>query len=256
MSSNQQTAPGELDFTRVFEAPRELVFRCMIDPRHLTHFWGPVGVSAPVDRIRVDPRPGGVFETVMVNDADGSEYPTKATYLEVTEPERLVWREEYSGMTVTATAGHAPPERAEPLETTRRRPSRRADPRRHPRPGHHRRPRPRPPGPGRAPAHRPAHDHHPEKPQALRPGLTGIELRATDIDWSFGSGAPLSGPAQDLALALCARKLPTGSKAPRPAPRPPGRPLHRQPALNRTRTTPEGLLWLLATLTIRRTTCT
>jgi uncharacterized protein YndB with AHSA1/START domain len=103
MSSNQQTAPGELDFARVFEAPRELVFRCMIDPRHLTHFWGPVGVSAPVDRIRVDPRPGGVFETVMVNDADGSEYPTKATYLEVTEPERLVWREEYSGMTVTAT---------------------------------------------------------------------------------------------------------------------------------------------------------
>ena len=38
MSSNQQTAPGELDFTRVFAAPRELVFRCMIDPGHLTHF--------------------------------------------------------------------------------------------------------------------------------------------------------------------------------------------------------------------------
>jgi uncharacterized protein YndB with AHSA1/START domain len=103
MSSNQQTAPGELDFTRVFAAPRELVFRCMIDPSHLTHFWGPVGVSAPVERIRVDPRPGGVFETVMVNDADGSEYPTQATYLEVTEPERLVWRETRSGMTVTAT---------------------------------------------------------------------------------------------------------------------------------------------------------
>ena len=40
--------------------------------------------------------------------------------------------------------------------------------------------------------------------------LTGIELRASDIDWSFGSGAPLSGPAQDLALALCDRKLPAG----------------------------------------------
>ena len=103
MSSNQQTAPGELDFTRVFAAPRELVFRCMIDPSHLTHFWGPAGVSAPVERIRVDPRPGGVFETVMVNDADGSEYPTRAIYLEVTEPERLVWREEHSGMMVTAT---------------------------------------------------------------------------------------------------------------------------------------------------------
>ncbi len=40
--------------------------------------------------------------------------------------------------------------------------------------------------------------------------LTGIELRASDIDWSFGSGEALSGPAQELALALCHRKLPAG----------------------------------------------
>src|ERR1700744_5089244 len=101
--SNEQTAPGELDFTRVFDAPRELVFSCMIDPAHLAHFWGPAGTSAPAERIHVDPRPGGVFETVMVNDADGSEYPTRATYLEVTEPERLVWREAHRGMGGTAT---------------------------------------------------------------------------------------------------------------------------------------------------------
>lgn len=104
MSNDQQTAPGELDYTRVFHAPRELVFRCMIDPEHLTNFWGPAGTSAPVERIHVDPRPGGAFETVMVNDADGSEYPTQATYVEVTEPERLVWKEAHSGMTVTATS--------------------------------------------------------------------------------------------------------------------------------------------------------
>jgi uncharacterized protein YndB with AHSA1/START domain len=94
---------GELDITRIFDAPRELVFRCMITPEHLAHFWGPVGVSAPLDRITVDPRPGGVFETVMVNDADGSEYPTSAVFLDVTEPERLVWQEKHSGMTVTST---------------------------------------------------------------------------------------------------------------------------------------------------------
>lgn len=41
-------------------------------------------------------------------------------------------------------------------------------------------------------------------------GLNGIELRADDIDWSFGSGAPVSGPAQGLALVLCGRKLPAG----------------------------------------------
>ena len=57
--------PGadELIFTRVFDAPRDLVFRCMIEPEHLTHFWGPAGVSAPLDKISVDARPGGVFES-------------------------------------------------------------------------------------------------------------------------------------------------------------------------------------------------
>jgi uncharacterized protein (TIGR03083 family) len=40
--------------------------------------------------------------------------------------------------------------------------------------------------------------------------LTGIELRASDISWSTGSGAPLTGSAQDLALAACGRKLPAG----------------------------------------------
>jgi uncharacterized protein YndB with AHSA1/START domain len=101
--NEQTTAPGELNFTRRFDAPRELVFRCLIEPEHLTHFWGPAGVSAPVEHIKVDPRPGGVFETVMVNDADGSQYPTRAVYVEVMEPERLVWTESHSGMTVTAT---------------------------------------------------------------------------------------------------------------------------------------------------------
>src|SRR6266568_803332 len=103
MSMTDQTAPDELVYTRVFDAPRELVFRCLIEPEHLTHFWGPAGVSAPAGQIKVDPRPGGVFETVMVNDADGSQYPTRAVYAEVVEPERLVWTETHSGMTVTAT---------------------------------------------------------------------------------------------------------------------------------------------------------
>jgi uncharacterized protein YndB with AHSA1/START domain len=92
-----------LHITRVFDAPRELVFSCLIDPEHLTHFWGPTGVSAPLDQITVDARPGGAFTAVMVNDADGSTYPTSARYLEVSAPERLAWIEDHSGMTVTAT---------------------------------------------------------------------------------------------------------------------------------------------------------
>lgn len=41
-------------------------------------------------------------------------------------------------------------------------------------------------------------------------GLDGVELRADDLDWSFGSGTPLSGAAQDLVLVLCGRRLPAG----------------------------------------------
>jgi len=102
MNDNTQTV-GELTITRVFDAPRELVFRCMIEPEHLTHFWGPVGVSTPIENITVDPRPGGVFETIMVNDADGSEYPSRGVFVEVAAPERLVWSEPDSGMTTTST---------------------------------------------------------------------------------------------------------------------------------------------------------
>jgi uncharacterized protein YndB with AHSA1/START domain len=101
--NDQSTVPGELRFSRVFHAPRELVFRCLTEPGHLTHFWGPAGTSAPVEQIEVDLRPGGRFDTVMVNDSDGRQYATHATFVEVTEPARLVWTESRSGMTVTAT---------------------------------------------------------------------------------------------------------------------------------------------------------
>ncbi|MEP7023152.1 MAG: SRPBCC domain-containing protein [Actinomycetota bacterium] len=101
--SNQAAGTGELSFTRIFDAPRDLVFRCMTDPDHLVHFWGPAGVSAPREHITVDLRPGGGFETVMINVADGSQYPTRALYTEVVPPERLAWREAHSGMTVTVT---------------------------------------------------------------------------------------------------------------------------------------------------------
>lgn len=94
---------GELTYTRVFDAPRDLVFRCMIEPAHLTHFWGPAGVHTPLEHIRVDPRPGGVFETAMVNDSDGSQYAMRAIFVEVAEPERLVWTEPATGVTTTST---------------------------------------------------------------------------------------------------------------------------------------------------------
>ena len=94
---------AELTYTRVFDAPRELVFRCMLEPEHLTHFWGPAGTSTPLDGITVDPRPGGVFETVMINDADGCSYTMRAVYTEIVPPERIVWTEPGTGMITTFT---------------------------------------------------------------------------------------------------------------------------------------------------------
>jgi len=81
--SNSAAGPAELVFTRVFEAPRELVFQCMTQPEHLTHFWAQPGPAPRSSTSPLNPRPGGVFETVMINDADGSRYPTQAVYDEV-----------------------------------------------------------------------------------------------------------------------------------------------------------------------------
>ncbi|HEX3089328.1 MAG TPA: SRPBCC domain-containing protein [Ilumatobacteraceae bacterium] len=103
---NDTTADlGEVIITRTYDAPRALVFECMVTPEHLTHFWGPTGVSTPLEKITIDLKPGGVFETVMVNDADGAEYPTRGVYVEIDEPSKLVWSEPdvEGGMTTSVT---------------------------------------------------------------------------------------------------------------------------------------------------------
>jgi hypothetical protein len=49
--------------------------------------------------------------------------------------------------------------------------------------------------------------------------LTGIEFRARDLDWTLGSGTPLTGTAADLLLAVCGRRLPAGRLEGEPAAR-------------------------------------
>ena len=46
-----------LELTRVFEAPRDLVYACMTEPAHLTHFWGPTGTHAPIESQRAHAAP-------------------------------------------------------------------------------------------------------------------------------------------------------------------------------------------------------
>jgi uncharacterized protein YndB with AHSA1/START domain len=99
------TGPGELTYRRVHRASRALLFDCMTRPEHLTRFWGPAGTTTPIENIVVDLRPGGAFETTMVNDSDGSTYTMRAVYVEISRPERLVWIEPdvEGGMKTTIT---------------------------------------------------------------------------------------------------------------------------------------------------------
>jgi uncharacterized protein YndB with AHSA1/START domain len=102
---NNEDNLGEVTYTRVYKAPRELVFDCMTKAEHLAHFWGPTGVTTPIENITIDARAGGVFSTLMVNDASGEEYPMTAVFVEVTPPTKLVWTEPdvEGGMTTSIT---------------------------------------------------------------------------------------------------------------------------------------------------------
>lgn len=87
-----QTTTQEKQFTitRVFDAPREVIWRAWTDPDEAAHWWHPREVRTPRESVRVDLRVGGGYEYTMIAP-DNSEYPTAGEYLEVVEPERLVF---------------------------------------------------------------------------------------------------------------------------------------------------------------------
>jgi uncharacterized protein YndB with AHSA1/START domain len=105
MTVTPETELGEMTLTRTWQAPAALLFEVMTTPEHLAHFWGPTGVSTPLANITVEPRPGGRFETIMVNDESGDEYPMRATFVEFDPPNRLSWTEAgvEGGMTTSVT---------------------------------------------------------------------------------------------------------------------------------------------------------
>jgi uncharacterized protein YndB with AHSA1/START domain len=78
----------ELVITRVFDAPRELVFETWTDPKHVGHWWGPNGFTVTI--YEMDVRPGGVWHFVM-HGPDGVDYENKIIYTEIVKPERLVY---------------------------------------------------------------------------------------------------------------------------------------------------------------------
>jgi uncharacterized protein YndB with AHSA1/START domain len=95
MNTTEITEPavGEVTFRRIYNAPRELMFDCMTQAEHLTHFWGPVGVHTPIENITIDLRVGGVFETTMVDDSSGAEYESKGVFVVIDRPNTLAFEE-------------------------------------------------------------------------------------------------------------------------------------------------------------------
>jgi uncharacterized protein YndB with AHSA1/START domain len=87
-AANLVTEPADrvLVITRVFDAPRSLVFKAWTDPEHMVHWFGPRGFKSTV--LKNDLRPGGAYRIHMLGP-DGDHW-TQGVYREVVPPERLV----------------------------------------------------------------------------------------------------------------------------------------------------------------------
>ena len=85
----------EIKMTRVFDAPRELVFKAYTDPEAIPHWWGQRNSVTIVDKM--DVRPGGAWRYVA-RVPDGTEYAFRGEFREVVPPERLVYTFEFEGM--------------------------------------------------------------------------------------------------------------------------------------------------------------
>jgi len=90
MTEATTKADEEVRIERVFDAPREVVFKAWLEPVQLSKWYGPAGFKAPQERISVEPRLGGRWELVMIQGDAGEEHPLRSRILELVEPELLV----------------------------------------------------------------------------------------------------------------------------------------------------------------------
>jgi uncharacterized protein YndB with AHSA1/START domain len=89
------TKANSTDFvtSRVFQAPRDLVWRCFTEPGHMTQWWGPKGSTIVASKM--DFRVGGTYLGAM-RDPAGHVMWAKFVYREIVAPERLVWVHSFS----------------------------------------------------------------------------------------------------------------------------------------------------------------
>ena len=99
--SEASTADREIFADRIFEAPREVVWKLWTEPKHIAKWWGPKGFTTTISEM--DVKPGGVWNFVM-HGPDGKNYANKIVYVEVVKPERVVYdHESYPPFRVTVT---------------------------------------------------------------------------------------------------------------------------------------------------------
>lgn len=79
----------EIVVTRTIHGPQDVVFAAHTEVRHLSRWWGPEGFTTTTHSF--DFRPGGVWEFTM-HGPDGTDYPNWIEYLEISPPERIVFR--------------------------------------------------------------------------------------------------------------------------------------------------------------------
>lgn len=100
-STNDSTlltvVPGkqEVIVKRIFNAPRELVFKIFTDPKHIPNWWGPKILKTIVEKM--DVRPGGIWRFIQ-SDPEGKEYAFHGVYHEVTQDERIINTFEFEGL--------------------------------------------------------------------------------------------------------------------------------------------------------------
>jgi uncharacterized protein YndB with AHSA1/START domain len=78
---------NDLILTRIFDAPRALVFKAWTDPRHLARWWGPHTFTSPV--YQLDLRPGGAYR-ITLRSPESVDYPIRGEFVEIVASERLV----------------------------------------------------------------------------------------------------------------------------------------------------------------------
>jgi uncharacterized protein YndB with AHSA1/START domain len=80
----------EVRITRVFRAPRELVFNAWIDPDQVAAWWSPEECEIPRETVTIEPRAGGRIHFSMIDPARGAVYQVRFKIVEISEPELLV----------------------------------------------------------------------------------------------------------------------------------------------------------------------